>query len=72
MKRADAVISRDRFRITGPFTFEGRIYAYADETRSGAPLFSLHVVGSGLADADFYAYQGRFYSDTELRYRFEP
>ena len=58
--------------IGGPFEFEGRISAYADQTRSGAPVFSLHLVGSGQADADFYVNQGRFYSDTELRYRFAP
>lgn len=58
--------------ITGPFEFEGRISAYADQTRSGTPVFALLLVGSGLASADFYTDQGRFYSDTELRYWFEP
>ena len=58
--------------ITGPFEFEGRISAYADQGRTGTPVFSLLLPGSGLASADFYTHQGRFYSDTELRYWFEP
>jgi hypothetical protein len=58
---------------SGPFTFEGRILAYADETRTGVPVFTLDLVGSGTATTVFYTVQGRWYqADEDLVYRFAP
>ena len=61
------------FAAPGSFTFQGRIFAYADETRTGVPVFALDLVGSGTATGIFYTLQGRWYQAGEdLVYRFTP
>ena len=40
--------------LTTPFTFRGRVTAYADPDRAGAPLFSTELTGTGLANVGFF------------------
>jgi hypothetical protein len=63
----------DLLAASGPFTFEGRFFAYADATRTGTPVLSLHVVGSGMATVVFGSFQGRFHlAGEDLVYHFGP
>ena len=55
---------------TGPFTFSGTLTGWGDASRTGSPLFSLELTGSGSAATWFDLYNGRYLADYELEYRF--
>jgi hypothetical protein len=43
--------------LTAPFTFSGQLSAFADPSRSGAPLFSTTLVGTGQATFGVLVFQ---------------
>ena len=55
---------------TGPFTFSGTLTAWGDAARSGSPLFSFQLTGSGNAVTWFDFVNGRYLPDHELEYYF--
>lgn len=57
-------------QLNAPFTFDGTVTGYSDPARTGAPLFTLDLAGSGNAVAWFVGQDARYDFDIDLDYHF--
>lgn len=57
-------------QLMAPFTFNGTVTGFGDPSRTGSPLFTLDLAGSGTAVTSFFGQNERYFHDFELEYEF--